>query len=158
MEAGMNIRRRRGSLTALIVIVAIVLWNLSHSSPSLGYMIGEIGIWGGLVTLALNVATMTAAPRSPDLPKRRFVAIWASVVGLVVCLITFVVGIPGATMEGAVLDYGWPFFIATTDRFQPPIGSEWIVGDVAFWLLAPQILVYLYTRFGAPSTRNTESL
>ncbi len=48
-------------------------------------------------------------------------------------------------------DYGWPFIVATTDRFQAPIGSEWIVGDVAFWLVAPQILVYLYARFGAPT-------
>jgi hypothetical protein len=121
-------------------------------------MIGLIGILGGLVTLTLNVAAMRATPSLPDLPKRRFVAIGVSVLGLVVCAVTFVIGIPGATMEGPVLDYGWPFPTATTDRFGSALGSEWIVGDIAFWLFAPQILVYLYTRFGETSTRNAQNL
>jgi hypothetical protein len=67
-------------------------------------------------------------------------------------------GIPGAAMEGPVLDYGWPFPTATTDHFGRAPGSEWIVGDVAFWLFAPQILVYLYMRFFAPGIRNTENV
>jgi hypothetical protein len=50
-------------------------------------------------------------------------------------------------MEGPVLDYGWPFVGATTDRFAQPVWPEWIARDFAFWVLAPQILVYAYERF-----------
>jgi hypothetical protein len=116
------------------------------------HMIGLIGTWLGLVTLTLNVATLRTKPRLPDLPKRRFVAICASALGLLVCPVTFFIGVPSASMEQRILEYGWPFPTITTDRFGTALGPEWIVGDVAFWLFAPQILVYLYMRFFARST------
>ena len=113
----------------------------------LAYMIGVIGIWAGLGALALNGIGMRPAYTSRDSRKRRFLAICASVLGLAICPVTFVIGVQGFTVEGPVFNYGWPFVVATTDRFAGPLGPEWIVGDVAFWLLAPQILVYVYERF-----------
>ena len=112
----------------------------------LTYTIGVIGIWAGLAALVLNIAGMRATPASLDSRKRRFLALCASVFGLAVCSVTFVIGVQGFTVEGPILVYGWPFPAATTDRFAAPMGTDGFVRDVYFWLLAPQILVYLYQR------------
>jgi hypothetical protein len=112
----------------------------------LAYMIGVAGIWAGFGALALNVTAMRAAPTSQDARNRRLLMIWASVLGLAICPVTFVIGFQGVTIEGPVLDYGWPFAVSTTDRFAAPIGRDRIVGNLGFWVLAPQILVLVYER------------
>ena len=113
----------------------------------LAYTIGMIGIWTGFAALALNVTGLRAAPTALEARRRRLLAICASVLGLAVCPVTFLIGFEASTIEGPVLLYGWPFYVATTDRFAGPIGPEWFVGDIAFWLFAPQVVVYLYERF-----------
>jgi hypothetical protein len=40
--------------------------------------------------------------------------------------------------------YGWPFALASAHPIEFPAGMAGIVGNVVFWLLAPQILVLLY--------------
>jgi len=121
----------------------------------LAHTIGVIGIVAGFGALALNIAAARAASTPRDSRTQRFLAIGASVLGLAVCAVTFFVGVEGPTVEGPVLTYGWPFVVATTDRFAGPREPAWIVGDLAFWLLAPQTLVYVYERFVRTSAGNS---
>jgi hypothetical protein len=112
------------------------------------HIIGVIGIWAGFAALALNVTAIRAAPTVRDSRQRRIRAICASVLGVAVCPLTLLITVEVVSNHspGSVLYYGWPFMVATTDMYAGPAAPELIVNYVAFWILAPQILIYVYER------------
>ena len=113
----------------------------------LGYFVGLIGIGAGLAALIANIKAINVDPASNISRKRRVLAIAASIVGLAVCPLTFAIPVDAFTVEGPVVNYGWPFVVATTDRYAGYLGREWYIASLAFWVLAPQIVVYVYHRF-----------
>ena len=116
--------------------------------------IGGLGIWIGMAALAMNITAMrTGAPS--QLSRKRALMISASTAGIVVCPLTVLIGIEDFTTMGSeiqwpVLDYGWPFSMASADRMSAPVGLEGIARNAAFWLLAPQIVVYFFERLWRP--------
>ena len=109
------------------------------------YVVGLIGIGAGLAAVIANLKAIRADRSSRDSRQPRPL-ILASALGLVVCLLTFAIAIEASTIEGPILNYGWPFVVATTDRYAGDMRA-WIVPSLAFWLLAPQIGVYVHRRF-----------
>ena len=110
------------------------------------HLVGLAGLLAGAVALALNVLALRAARGSPSWRQRRRRLIGASLAGLAVFPFTFLFAVEAHTIEGSVLYYGWPFFALTTDMFAPPLFPAALVADLAFWVLAPQLLVLYQDR------------
>jgi hypothetical protein len=80
---------------------------------------------------------------------KRSVALWASVIGCVICPFTLFIPVERWVSGGREIDvlnvyYGWPFFMASAHPVEAPTSLGGILANVAFWLLAPQALVLLY--------------
>ena len=111
----------------------------------LAYLIGLIGVAGGIAALVSNVKAMRVAH---DSRRRRVLAICASAVGLALCPLTLLIGVQhDVNRHGPVTHYGWPFAMITSDMYaaEGPILDE-IGFQVAFWILVPQVLLYVTER------------
>jgi hypothetical protein len=125
------------------------------------HLLGLIGIGVGIPALIANLKRFRANTASHEARRLRLLAIFASLLGLVVFALTCFVAVEAPTVEGPILNYGWPFIVATTDRYG---ADNYLWLGVAFWVLVPQGFVYLYGRLlyreslPSSSTQSTEPL
>lgn len=114
------------------------------------YIVALIGIFGGLAALISNINAIKSSLGFSESKNLRLLTVVASVAGLALCAVTSVIAIESDTIEGPILNYGWPFIVATTDRFAADIGIGWRLDSVAFWTLVPQAIPYAYRRASTP--------
>jgi hypothetical protein len=122
----------------------------------LSQIIAVIGVWGGLGALALNLTAARLAPTADESRRRRFSVACASVVGFAICPLTLLVSVERGTRHGRVTDFGWPL-VVTTPTMSDAYGGVSsifyyvfetdILYQIAFWILVPQILIYVREQF-----------